>query len=111
MGKIHPIGRITTPRSALIGIKRTRRWKLTTAPLVSAAIATSATVATAATTITAATAAVASATAAVTAATPAVAAAASTAATPRRTRFTRTRFVNGQGPAFDGLAIELGDCL
>ena len=26
MGKIHPIGRIATPRSALVEIERTRRW-------------------------------------------------------------------------------------
>jgi localization factor PodJL len=31
------------------------------------------------------------------------------AATATRARFARTRFVHGQGPTFDGLAIEIGD--
>jgi hypothetical protein len=77
---------------------------LSAAPLVSAALATSTTVtaATAAVTPTPTAAAVAPATAAI--------AAATTTAT-RRTWFARTRFVHGQGPTFNGLAIELGDRL
>jgi hypothetical protein len=52
-------------------------------------------------------AAVAAATAAIAAATAAIATTAAAAAT--WACFTRARFVYGQGPAFDGLAIELGD--
>src|SRR5205814_1227817 len=75
---------------------------LTAAPLVAAAIATSTTVASATAAVTAATAAVAA---------TAVATATTSATATRRTRFARTRFVDGQRPSFDGLAIELGDCL
>ena len=57
-----------------------------------------------------ATAAVSTATAAAAVATPAAAIAAATPSAAGRTRFARTRFVYGQRPAFDGLAIELGDC-
>jgi hypothetical protein len=72
------------------------------------AAATTAAVAAAATAATVGTAAATTATA-VAATTAAIAAAA--AAATRRTRFARTCFVNGQRPTFDGLAIELGDCL
>jgi hypothetical protein len=103
MGKVHPFGRIAAMQSAPATGERTRRFCLTAAPLVAAAIATSTTVAT-------------TTTAAVTAttATAAVAAAAATVTTPTtaatwRTRFARARFVNSQRPTFNGLAIELGD--
>jgi hypothetical protein len=61
------------------------------------------------TAVTAPATAVAAATTAITAAAATVAAATSAAAATARARFTRTRFVHRQGPAFDGLAIELGD--
>jgi hypothetical protein len=80
------------------------RAGLSAAPLATAAVATStaasaAAVASTATTITSASTPIATATAAVTAA----------AATPGRTSFTGSRFVHGQWPAFDRLAIEFRD--
>src|SRR4051812_2366729 len=89
-------------RPAKLGCAKARC--LTPAP-VSAAIATSTAISAAATT-----AAVAAATAAAVAATT-ITAAAATSAAAGRTRFTGTRFVHGQGPAFDGLPIELRDGL
>jgi hypothetical protein len=77
--------------------------RLASPPLAAAAVATSAATAAAI----AATVAAAATTAAIAAAAAAVAAA-TTAATTRAC-FTRTRFVHGQGPAFDRLAIELRD--
>src|SRR5437868_4765128 len=83
-------------RPAKNGFARKTRCCLTAAPLVSAAIATSPAVATATP-------------ATVAAATAAIPAAATT--TAGRTRFAWTRFVHGQRPPFDGLAIKLGDRL
>ena len=83
--------------------------RLATATLSAAAIATSAT----ATAAVASTATAAVATTTTTIAATAAAVAATTAAAPTATWacFTRTRFVHGQGPPFNGLAVELGDGL
>src|SRR5207237_8920562 len=101
---LHPQGRIAQSAIAPCqnGFARKTRCCLTAAPLVSAAIATSTAVATATATVAAAATTVAAATAAIPSA---------ATTTAGRTRFARTRFVHGQRPPFDGLAIELGDRL
>jgi hypothetical protein len=76
---------------------------LATAAVTTSTAASAAAVATTATTIASATATVASATAAVTSA--------ASTTTTGRARFTRARFVHGQRPAFDRLAIEFRDRL
>jgi hypothetical protein len=85
-----------------------KRAGLSAAPLATAAVATSAAATTAAVASTAT--AVAAAAAAIATTTAAIAAAAASTTTGRAS-LTGTRFVHGQGTAFDRLAIELCDCL
>jgi hypothetical protein len=82
---------------------------LSAAPLATAAVATSTAAAAAAVASTAT--AIAATTAAAAIATTTAAIAAAAASTTGRASFAGTRFIHGQGTAFDRLAIEFRDCL
>jgi hypothetical protein len=93
------------PERFLEKFVRRNRARLASAPAAAVATATTTTTAAA---VTAATATVA---ATATAAVTATAVAATAAAATGRTRFAWTRFVHGQRPAFNGLAVKVGDRL